>query len=99
MSSVVGTGYLCLQVAQPVRARVELRRVCLVRDSSAKIFVPPRAEVDAALELSVVASDLSKKTRTVVLVSQLLYHHLATVQAVVSLTANDVSRTGFAVGE
>ena len=29
-----------LQVAQPVRALVELRRVCLVRESSAKRWVP-----------------------------------------------------------
>lgn len=37
-----------LQVAQPVRARVELRRVCLVRVSSAKRWVPPRAAAPPA---------------------------------------------------
>lgn len=33
----------CLQVLHPVRARVELRRVCLVLDSRAKRWVVPLA--------------------------------------------------------
>jgi hypothetical protein len=41
---LVSSHFTCrfLQVLQPVLARVELRRVCLVRESRANLCTPPR---------------------------------------------------------
>lgn len=66
--------FVDLQVAQPVRARVELLRVCLVLESSAKRWVPPwvlprprpRVEgVPADLEDAVADEELKGKAKHV----------------------------------
>lgn len=65
------TSNVDLHVAQPVRARVELLRVCLVLESSAKRWVPPwvlprpRVGAPADLEDAVADEELKGKAKHV----------------------------------